>query len=221
MRTLGRDIVRGVYPPDQPFPIEQSLSESHSLSRSTVREAVKLLAGKGLVTSRPKIGIRVRPRHEWNLLDSDVLDWTAGSPNPHFLIELLQMRRAVEPEAAALVAANGNRELIATIEAAFQRMVAASEGLDDPLESDVAFHCAILTASENGLFAQLANLVRTALRSTIKQTNRAAGVVIGDLDDHKRILDAIVKGDTNESRKAAIALVDGAIELARRSQSDS
>ncbi|QMW24415.1 FadR/GntR family transcriptional regulator [Sandaracinobacteroides saxicola] len=215
MRTLGHDIVRGVHPPDRPFPIEQALSERHALSRSVIREAVKILAAKGLVTSRPRIGIRVRPRTEWNLLDPDVLDWIAASRDPTFLLELLQMRRAVEPEAAALAAGLRDARLIDAIGAAYRRMAAAADGGDDPLESDVAFHCALLNASGNRLFAQLGNLVRTALGSAIHETNRAAGVRVGDLAEHEAILVAVRAGDAAGARTATRAMIDRTIGLIR------
>jgi DNA-binding FadR family transcriptional regulator len=211
VRTLGRDIVRGAYAADEAFPIEQTLSETHKLSRSVIREVVKILAAKGLIVSRTKIGIRVRPRSDWNWLDPDVLDWISASDlSPAFLAELLQLRRAVEPEAAALAASAGTPDQIDAIETAYMRMVAASQGLDDALESDVEFHTALLRASGNRLFAQLGRHVGTALRAGIRLTNRAAGDRVGNLADHHAILLAIRRGDPLAARQCAITLIDGA-----------
>jgi DNA-binding FadR family transcriptional regulator len=217
VRTLGRDIVRGAYAADEAFPIEQTLSEMHGLSRSVIREVVKILAAKGLIVSRTKVGIRVRPRNEWNWLDPDVLDWISATDlSPDFLTELLQLRRAVEPEAAALAAANATPDQIKAIEIAYQRMVAASQGLDDALESDVEFHTALLRASGNRLFAQLGSHVGTALRAGIRLTNRVAGNRVGNLGEHEAIVRAIQRGDAAAARHCAITLIDGAFGYVAR-----
>jgi DNA-binding FadR family transcriptional regulator len=219
VRTLGRDIVRGAYAADEAFPIEQTLSETHGMSRSVIREVVKILAAKGLIVSRTKIGIRVRPRSEWNWLDPDVLDWLAATDlSPAFLTELLQLRRAIEPEAAALAAAQGKGDRIAAIARAYQRMHAASLGLDDTLESDVEFHTALLHASGNRLFAQLASHVSVALRAGIRMTNQAAGNRVANLAEHEALLLAIKRGDVQGARQCAVLVIDGAFSVLERLQ---
>jgi DNA-binding FadR family transcriptional regulator len=208
-RVLGTEIVSGIHRPGDPFPIEHALSQTHDLSRSVVREAIKILAAKRLIVSRPKIGIRVRPRADWNMFDPDVLEWIGGMElDDVFLLELLQMRCAVEPEAAALAALTPDSPGVAALGTAFDRMVAASNGLDDPLESDVAFHRALLDASGNRMFAQLGNLVSAVLRAGIRYTNRVAGRRIGRLDDHEKLLIAIRSGNSDLARHASRTMLE-------------
>jgi DNA-binding FadR family transcriptional regulator len=87
-----------------------------------VREAIKVLAAKGLVESRPKTGTRVRAPESWNLLDPDVLAWQQeGTPQPVFLRKLTEVRLIVEPAAAELAAQRGAGPELATLEASFAR----------------------------------------------------------------------------------------------------
>jgi GntR family transcriptional regulator, galactonate operon transcriptional repressor len=105
---LGSRIVRGEIQPGGAFPIEAELGEEFSASRSVIREAVKSLAAKGLLESRTRTGIRVLPPERWNLFDLDVLEWRYMSMPPEaFFRELFEIRRMIEPEAAALAAERG------------------------------------------------------------------------------------------------------------------
>ena len=104
-RELGRAILCGEYKPNHSLPTEAKLCENFGVSRTAVREAVKMLSAKGLITSKPRQGIKVQPEIEWNLLDSELLEWSLESnPSMNVLKEYLQMRIAIEPEAAALAA---------------------------------------------------------------------------------------------------------------------
>ena len=100
--TLGERIVGGVHPPGKPLPTEIELCASLSVSRSALREAFKLLAAKRLIISRQKVGTLVRPRAEWNMLDPEVLAWTLhAAPTDEFVTGLFEVRKIVEPSAAA------------------------------------------------------------------------------------------------------------------------
>jgi DNA-binding FadR family transcriptional regulator len=215
-RTLGQAIVAGSHASGNPFPTEDALTRSHELSRSVVREAVKILSAKGLLSSRPRVGITVRSAGEWNLLDPDVLEWISIAKLDHdFLVELLQMRRAVEPEACRLAALRGDKSAIALIGVAHDRMIAAASGGDDPLQSDVAFHRAILDASGNRMFAQFGNLVSAALRASIQFTNHSTGRKVGSIEDHGRVYLLIRDGDAASAHAAMIDLLDDAMTIIR------
>jgi transcriptional regulator, GntR family len=150
---LGAAIVQGKYKIGGGFPTEAQLSEQFSISRSVMREAVKMLTAKGLISSRPRQGIRLQPSRDWNMFDADVLSWTLSSrPSIALLKEFTQLRYAIEPEAVALAAKNSSIEANEAIAAALERMRQAEMGADDPLESDIAFHTSILLASENRFF---------------------------------------------------------------------
>lgn len=211
---LGAAIVRGEYGVNAPLPTEAELCSAFDISRSVVREAVKMLTAKGLISSRPRQGIRVQPNHRWNMFDEDVLEWTLSSrPSLGLLREFTELRIGIEPEAAILAARKQNRERIAEIEQALRRMEAAERGQDDPLEADIAFHSSILNASENRFFIQLRNFIETALRVSIASTNQMKGVAVASEADHRAVYDAIERGDVETAGKAASALLEEALQL--------
>src|SRR5258708_3218416 len=72
---LGTEIISGMFPPGSLLPGEAELRQRFDVSRTALREAFRALNAKGLIASRPKIGTRVRPKAEWNMLDPDVLAW--------------------------------------------------------------------------------------------------------------------------------------------------
>ena len=210
--TLGNAIINGQYGDHNPVPSEAVLCEQLKVSRSAAREAVKSLAAKGLITSRARQGIRVLPESEWNLFDADVLRWMRDSnPSLALLREFTELRVAVEPEAAMLAAQRQNAEKIAQIGVALDRMQQAESGLDDPLESDIAFHLSILAASENRFFAQLGRIIDTTLRVSIRFTNMRSGVRAGNHAEHKVIYDAIVANQPEEAAKNATLLMASAL----------
>ena len=216
VQDLGVAIVTGVYAGPQGFPVESELCKYYGASRSVLREAVKMLTAKGLLAARPRQGTWVEPESRWNLLDPDVLRWLLERKfSLSLLIEFTQIRLAVEPAAAALAARAATPEDNHRIEAAIGRMIAASNGDDDPLECDIAFHVAVLTASGNRFYVQLCELIETALRFSIRRTNDYKGVALASVMDHKRIGDAIAAGDADLAAANMRALIREALELMR------
>lgn len=214
VNELGLEIVRGKYDGEHSFPIEATLCEQFGVSRSVLREAVKMLTSKGLLRARPRQGTWVQPEIEWNLLDPDVLRWLLERK---FSIDLLadftEIRLAIEPQAAAFAAVRATDEEKQRIADALDRMKAAEMGDDDPLLSDIAFHVAVLQASGNRFFSQLRDLVDTALRISIRLTNQYKGVALASVADHQKVYDAIAAGDSEAARKASLFLVEEANEL--------
>lgn len=209
---LGRAIVTGRYD-DSHFPTEAELARQHAVSRSVTREAVKMLTAKGLLTARPRKGTSVQPAAQWNLFDADVLRWLLERK---FSLELLrqftELRIAIEPAAAALAALAHKEEGIAAIHAGYQRMVAAEAGDDDPLEADIAFHIAVLQASANPFYQQFRDVVTTALRTSIRFTNRFNNRT-ADLPQHHAVLSAIERRDTDRAHDAMTDLIADVMTL--------
>lgn len=203
---IGRAIVTGAYN-GTPFPTEASLAVEFGVSRSVVREAVKMLGAKGLLTARPRKGTTIQPARYWNLFDPDVLRWLLERK---FSLELLrhftELRIAIEPGAAMLAARRHDSEGLAVISAGFARMVAAEAGDDDPLDADIAFHVAILDACGNPFYRQFRDLVETALRTSIRFTNRFKGRT-ADLDQHRAVLEAIERHDSKAAGTSMAALI--------------
>jgi DNA-binding FadR family transcriptional regulator len=160
---IGLRIVRGDYPPGAILPNEAKWAETFNVSRSAVREAIKMLMAKSLLNSRPKVGSRVEPRERWNLLDRDVLAWYAASPQREkFLKTVQEFRYIVEPEAAALAATRRTEQQMAEIEKACGDMGAATT-LSTRTEADTRFHMAILSAAGNELLVPLGVLIESGL----------------------------------------------------------
>jgi DNA-binding FadR family transcriptional regulator len=201
--ALGRAIVTGEWD-GRRFPTEADLAKDHRVSRSVTREAVKMLTAKGLVTARPRTGTTVQPQSSWNLFDPDVLRWLLERK---FSLDLLrqfnELRAAIEPAAAALAAQGG---AFGAIEAGFERMVAAEQGQDDPLDSDIAFHVAVLNACGNPFYMQFRDVVATALRTSIRFTNNIVGHT-ASLPAHGAVLDAIRAGRPKEAHAAMARIV--------------
>jgi DNA-binding FadR family transcriptional regulator len=210
--NLGRAIVTGQYR-DTSFPTEAELTKQHGVSRSVTREAVKMLTAKGLLSARPRQGTVVQPSSSWNLFDTDVLRWLLERK---FSVELLhqftQLRVAIEPEAASLAARFADDKDLSAIRAGLTRMQAAEDGQDDPLEADIAFHVAVLTASKNPFYAQFRDVVETALKTSIRFTNRIKGRT-ASVADHAAVELAIAARDGSAAREAMRFLIQDVINL--------
>jgi DNA-binding FadR family transcriptional regulator len=212
--NLGIAIVTGVYSADNPMPIEADLCHQYNASRPVLREAVKMLTAKGLLVSRPRLGTQVRPEEHWNMLDPDVLEWLLERKfSSALLVEFNEIRLAVEPGAAGLAARVATAVDKAALRAAIRRMQAAERGDDDPLDSDIAFHVAVLRASRNRFYAQLTGFIATALRFSIRTTNRYKGVKLASIADHKKVADAIIAGRPAAAGDAMRKLVQEAVDL--------
>ena len=210
--SVGKAIVVGAYDAN-PFPTEADLAKQYEVSRSVTREAVKMLTAKGLLVARPRKGTSVQPTRAWNLFDPDVLRWMLERK---FSLDLLrqfnELRIAIEPMAAVLAAETADAAGLAAIEAGYQRMVAAEAGDDDPLEADIAFHIAVLEASANPFYAQFRDVVKTALRTSIRFTNRFQGRT-ASLPQHRAVLTAIQARDGDAARAAMQALIEDVMAL--------
>ncbi|RDE07334.1 FadR family transcriptional regulator [Sphingomonas aracearum] len=210
--SLGRAIVTGRFD-EEAFPTEAELARQHGVSRSVTREAVKMLTAKGLLSARPRQGTIVQPTGSWNLFDTDVLRWLLERKFSIVLLEQFnQLRVAIEPEAAALAARFAAPDDIGRISAGLERMEAAERGADDTLEADIAFHVAVLRASGNPFYAQFRDVVTTALRTSIRFTNRIKGRT-ASVAEHRAVRDAIAAGDGDAARAAMRTLIGDVLNL--------
>lgn len=209
---IGRQIVSGAYKASS-FPTEAELSAEHGVSRSVTREAVKMLTAKGLLIARPRQGTSIQPVSHWNLFDASVLRWVLESPMSLQLLSYFnELRTGIEPLAAAIAAERATSEGLAAIEAGFARMIAADAGDDDVLEADIAFHIAILKASGNPFLDHFRDVVSTALRTSIRITNRVRGRT-ADLAAHGAVKDAILARDPQAARRAMTAIIEDVADV--------
>ena len=172
-----------------------------------------MLTAKGLLSARPRQGTTVQPTSSWNLFDTDVLRWMLERQlSVDLLRQFNELRVAVEPEAAAFAARVAGDDDIRRIDEGLQRMQAAENGLDDPLEADIAFHVAVLRASKNPFYIQLRDVVSTALRTSIRFTNRIKGRT-ADVAEHATVGDAIVSHDPEKARAGMRRIIGDVLVL--------
>jgi DNA-binding FadR family transcriptional regulator len=186
---IGLRIVRGDYPPGTILPNEAKWSETFDVSRSAVREAIKMLMAKSLLASRPKIGSWVEPKERWNLLDRDVLAWYATAPDREMFLKTVQeFRHIIEPEATAFAAMRRSEEQMAEISQACREMGEAAT-LQERTRADTRFHLAILRASGNDLLVPLGVLIESAFDHLFAYTTRE----LDDLQHAQKLHEAIEK----------------------------
>jgi len=204
---LGLRIVTGDFEAGALLPTESELSTQFNVSRTALREAVKVLTAKGLMESRPRIGTRVRPRSDWHLVDPDVIAWhCAASPNEDFLCELFEIRLIVEPNAAALASERRTEGDLAILRRAFGEMTRRAACNDGLVEANVRFHTAILDAAGNPFLGALAGLMEPAFSESVRRvwTNTSPDVL---LDAHRAVLDAIAAGRGGQARRSMQSLM--------------
>jgi DNA-binding FadR family transcriptional regulator len=208
VHSIGRRIVSGDIRPGEQLPTAAAVRAS----RGVVREAMKVLAAKGLVVSRPRTGTRVRPPDSWNLLDPDVLAWQQeGQPRSAFLGKLTEVRLVVEPGAAELAAVRSGPAQVAELQAALREMRDALD-LEPPdheayNNADIRFHRAVVQACDNDVLQQFGAMVSRALLVAFNAAIRVPGLARASLPRHQAIVDAIRRRQPKRARAAMERLV--------------
>lgn len=217
VEAIGLRIVSGSFEPGCTLPTTDGLAKEFSVSRVAIRESMKILAGKGLIQAKPRRGTVVRPRSDWNRLDPDILRWQISNrPNAAFIRSVFEVRRLIEPEAAALTAQRASQEVLGSIEAAFQQMASSDPTSPESIAADVAFHRAILSGTGNEFIAAFTPVMSAALHVTFGIQRDAALGREHFVPSHRDILDAIVCGDPEAARTTYLALLKTAEEDAMR-----
>ena len=208
VQELGARVVRGDYGVGGGLPIEPQLAAELGVSRNLLREAVKVLAGKGLLEVRPKSGMRVRPQAAWHLLDPDVLSWLDGAEQRlERAFDLCEFRLIIEPNASYLAALRASEAERRQIEQYYNELeeCVGNEALVP--ERDITFHRSIHTASHNQILDHLGMLSSTLMRMQVLITTDAPGLFEKGLPLHRELTDAILKGDADAAEDASRRLV--------------
>lgn len=209
---LGVAITSGRYQPGDVLPNEIDFSEQLKVSRSAYREAVRILAAKGLVESRPKTGTRVTPRDSWNLLDPDVLAWFFETePSPELVSGLFELRMIIEPAAAAFAAERRRPEHLTMMREALMEMERHTLTTEEGQAADRAFHAAILEASGNLPLLSLASTIGAGVSWTTVYKARKKELPRNPMPDHWKVFDAIAAGGPDAARAAMEELVGAAL----------
>ena len=218
---IGRRIVTGELPPGTTLPTEAELCEAYGVSRTTVREALKKLHGKGLVAGSTRSGTRVLSTKSWNQFDADLLEWGFDTPISESLLqELYEIRLCFEPEACRVAALRAGPEDHQRIQQAFERMSALRTEPAKLIEADLEFHMAIVDATHNRFFVNLGTAVRTALRLSFSLLQERPDLPENELLLHGKIGAAITAGrgeEAADTMRDLIAISTRNIALVRAS----
>jgi DNA-binding FadR family transcriptional regulator len=209
MRDLGLKIISGAYPENSILPGDTELLQRFGVSRTVLREALKTLAAKGLIQPKAKIGTRVLERSHWNLFDPDILVWhfEAGA-TADFLASIVEMRLALEPEAAGLAALRRTDAQLETLFGWVAQMGEAKESAADFVDSDLQFHIAVAEASGNPFMRSISALIEVALVTTFTISSPIPNSEshVRSVARHAAIAEAIRDGNV-EAAKAAMRVV--------------
>ena len=163
-----------------------------------------------MVQVRPRSGTQALPRLQWNQLDPDILAWQANlKPDPRFLLDLCEVRLAIEPTAAGFAALRATEEEIAHIrECLGHRMqITAADDLEGAVDADLRFHTAVVVASHNPLFRQLNATIREPFRVALSYTLLLPASVALELEEYRTLTEAIEQRSPLEARRSAEEIV--------------
>jgi len=208
-RSIGIDIIAGRYAEGARLPGDAEMTAMFGVSRPVLRESVKTLVAKGLLTTKARVGTVVRGRSDWNMFDPDVLAWHLDAGiDKRFLADLAEIRLAIEPRAAALAAERRSEDDLAAMGKAMAQMEREPSTSIAFAEADLALHIAIANASGNPFMRSIGAVIEAALRASFVLS---APVETADRDTvlvwHQRIIDAIAARDPEAASAAMIEVI--------------
>ncbi|MCQ8783371.1 FadR/GntR family transcriptional regulator [Mangrovibrevibacter kandeliae] len=217
--ALGSAIVGGEIAEGALLPSDDALTGRFSVSRTVLREAMKTLAAKGLVRAKAKVGTRVLDRAHWNMFDADILHWRVEAGlDENFLLDLATTRAAIEPAAAALAARRATPADIARLYAIADRLGDLNHDRVSIANVDLEFHLAIAAMSKNPFMQSISSLIEAALAISFKLSSPAddAEKIRECAVNHRRIVEAIERGDEAATRQAMLEVIEVGVERTRR-----
>lgn len=216
---LAVDILRGVYQPGDILPFQLDSSEALNISRTPYREALKILAAKGFVESRPKRGTQVCDRTRWNLLDPEVMGWMfETTPTAGFIDGLFELRLINEPAAAELAAERRTDQEVARMKEALDVMGRETLATETGRLADLDFHKTLLLATRNEVLVSLNSSIAAAIAWSTRLKSTDPKDARDSWADHARVYEAIEARNPRAARWAMECLVRFALEDTRRSQ---
>jgi GntR family transcriptional regulator, galactonate operon transcriptional repressor len=215
---VGRQVIGGRYAPGDLLPREAELAEEFEVSRTSVREGMRVLAAKGLVDIRQKVGTRVRQPESWNVFDSDILRWHSEvGRGDEIMRNLVEVRQIMEPAAARLAAGRSSMDDLRRMDDALRAMVASADDREGYAHADVEFHLSVYAASHNVLLRQFGNVVADFLYASFNVQQATAAdddVFLEDAATHAAVYDAINRGNGERAAEAMLHVVlDGKTAL--------
>jgi DNA-binding FadR family transcriptional regulator len=218
-RSIGIDIIAGRYAEGMRLPGDAALTAMFGVSRPVLREAVKTLVAKGLLSTKARVGTVVRERGVWNMFDADVLAWHLDAGiDRRFLRDLAEIRLAVEPRAAALAAVRRLEADILELQRSMLRMRQETADTGGFADADLALHIAVAKASGNLFMRSIGHVIEAALRASFLLSAPTEGqdretVLLW----HQRIVDAIADGDAEMAARAMVEVIHNGMHRHERS----
>jgi DNA-binding FadR family transcriptional regulator len=222
-RTVGKEILTGIYAPGANLPPEAALMQRFGVSRTVLREVMKTLSAKGLVVLKTRVGTRVLNSSSWNFFDAELLAWRVElGLDEEFRRSLAEIRLAFEPSAASLAAERRSALHVAQLRDCVQRMAESDRNRDRFAEADLEFHQLIGVASGNPMLRSLAAVIEAALFASFSQNTPVDDP--NDLKDtaasHGAVVDAIEKGNSKRAQAAMVRVIaSGQARIAARTGS--
>ncbi|WP_307128815.1 FadR/GntR family transcriptional regulator [Streptomyces sp. B1I3] len=217
VQQLGQMIVSGDLGADRPL-VPEEIGQRFEVSRTVVRESLRVLEAKGLVSARPNVGTRVRPVSDWNLLDPDIIEWRAFGPQrDDQRRELVELRWTIEPLAARLAAGHGREDIQQRLGEMIEIMGHAM-GQGDTItfsRADAEFHSLLIQAAGNRMLEHLSGIVSAALHVSGAPVTGCDRPAEASLGHHARIVAAVVAGDSAGAEAAMRQLLVGHLEVER------
>ena len=200
---IAEQIDGGALHPGDRLPTEQQFAAAYGVSRTVVREAVHQLRSQGLVRSRQGSGVFVTapPAHRALAFDPKLLESLDA------VVQMVELRRVIEGEMAALAAARATRAQVADLKRALQAIDSATDAGRLGVDEDLAFHRAIGEATGNPQFVRLLGILEAYLRDAMTVTKGYESMREDFMDDvrreHRAIYDAVAAHDDKAARRAA------------------
>jgi DNA-binding FadR family transcriptional regulator len=210
-RAIGMDILGGKFRPGDALPSESELLNRFRVSRTVLREVFKTLAAKGLLVSKTRVGTRVQDTSQWNLFDSDVLSWKLGLGfNAKLRDDLAEIRRALEPRAAALAAQRRTPEQLSELRKWIERMRTPNQDRRQFAEADLGLHLAVGAASGNELMRGAAAVIEAALVAsfTLSSPVDEPALLAQGIANHAAIVEAIAARDGLAAAAAMLNVIN-------------
>jgi DNA-binding FadR family transcriptional regulator len=207
---LGWAIVDGDLAPGASDTVDAIVARTGA-SRPVVREATRVLVSLGMLSAGPRVGLRVRPPADWDLLDPQVIRWRlASAGRAAQLAELRELRLAVEPEAARLAAGRSGSASAAGLREATDALAAATTARDRAafLAADRRFHAALLAAAGNPMLARLSAVIDEALEERTPDGVVRWEVAAADVDLHEALALAVAAGEPDRAAALVRRIVD-------------
>ena len=192
------------------LPTEEEASNALGVSRSAYREAMRTLSAKGLIIAMPKVGTKIAPRAQWNILDPDLLSWSfEAEPDEKFIRDLFELRNTVEPTAAAMAAQRRDEHDLGHLAEALAKLAGANPGSSESFAAEAEFHRRVLLASKNEALWGLWSAIELTLRWSAKlrrmlPVHYSLEKLVGD---HSRLLDRVKGGNAPEAQAAMSELI--------------